>query len=253
MALINVGSLDDFSVEPTPAAAADPALQAIESFSMLAGTKGEPPAESMQLPQSAELRGLTLQKLRLEAGFQGFIRELFNASSDIYFLAWAFDLSGQPIEGTNSPVFFYPGALGGNGTLIPMKSEEVREFIGAGALLYPQRKITSGLAVRMQIWRSRKGERELGKTLKEVATVIQESELTQALTLVSAATGVAGATVAGVAQASVALTKVVGTVLANRGDDHIDYYEGYFPASDPWTPPDQSWHTNASEIVLGRI
>jgi hypothetical protein len=253
MALIRAGSLEDFSLTPTGATKADPNLPAFESFSTLSQAARGTPADRVEFAESTDPRGLTLRRLRLEPGFQGFIKEMFNASADIYFLAWGWDLSGKEVQGS-STVFFYPGVIsGGQPTLIPLKGSEEREFIGAGIPLYPQRKITSGLAVRLQIWNSRKGERDLGETLQKVATEIQRSQLNQLLTLVSVATGVTGATLTLVEQASLELTKLIGTILKARSDDYVDYYEGYFPVSEPWIPPDQSWHAQASEITLGRI
>jgi hypothetical protein len=253
MALIKAGSFGDLSLTPAAAAQMDPEVQAIESFSVLTDAEEEAPAESLELAVSAEPRGLALKRLHLDAGFQGLIKRVFQASSNIYFLAWGWDLSGQQIQGTSS-VFFYPGSFsGGQPSLIPIKGDEEREFLGAGALLYPQRKVTAGLAVRLQIWESRKDTRNFGETLEKVATEIQRSKLNNLLALLSAATGVPGATIAMVEGASLELAKVVGTILKNRSDDYLDYYEGYFPSSEPWAPPEQSWSAQSSKIVLSRI
>jgi hypothetical protein len=253
MALITAGTFGDLSLAPAPEAEADPTVAAIESFAVLAEAARETPADSVRFAVSAEPRGLALKKLHLDPGFQGFIKRLLHASSDVYFLAWGWDLSGQQVQGTSS-IFFYPGAIdGGQPSLIPMKGDEGREFLGAGVLLYPQREVTAGLALRLQIWESRKGERDFGETLQKVATEIQRSELNQLLALISAATGVTGATVAMVEGASLELAKVIGTVLKARSDDYVDYYEGYFPASQPWSPPEQAWSAQSSEIVLSRF
>lgn len=47
--------------------------------------------------------------------------------------------------------------------------------------------------------------------------------------------------------------ETVGKVLQASSDDYVDYYEGYFPARDPWTPPTQSWRGHSSEIELTRL
>jgi hypothetical protein len=67
------------------------------------------------------------------------------------------------------------------------------------------------------------------------------------------ATGVPGGTLALCEQASLELAKVVGTILEASSDDYVDFYEGYFPVSDPWTPHEQTWSGGSSQIVLSRM
>lgn len=253
MALVTTGSFDDFSVVPAKGPGADPDVRIIESFSMLAEAARTTPAASLQFGTSPEPRGLTLKRLHLMAGFQGLIKRVFNADSDIYFLAWGWDLSGEAIQG-NSPIFFYPGAISGaDSTLIPMRDDEEREFLGAGTILYPQRVITAGLALRLQIWESRKGQRDFGETLQKVAGEIQGSKLNGILTMATLATGVSGATVALVKEASLELAQLVGAILKARSDDYVDFYEGYFPSTEAWAPAEQTWKAHSTEIVLARI
>jgi len=248
MALITTGSLAQFSVEPTDAALESvPGADQVDNFGVLAEVTREAPAQVFRFTVSPEQRGLAVASLRLEKGFQSFLARLFHKTSDVYFLAWCWDLSG-------SPAALYPGTTADPASaLIPMRGGEVREFIGAGALLFPARQVTSGLAVRMQIWESAQGTRQFGQTLSTVAETIQQSKLNSLLTLIATVTGVATATIALVEQAALELGKVVGDVLKASSDDYVDFYEGYFPASEPWTDGQSTYRGNASEIALSRF
>ncbi len=248
MALITDGSLTQFSVEPTDAALASlPEADQVDNFGVLAEVTREAPAEVFRFAVSPDARGLAVATLRLEKGFQSFLARFLHRTSNVYFLAWCWDLSG-------SAASLYPGPTADpTSVLIPIKGGEVREFIGEGAVLFPPRPVTAGLAMRMQIWESAQGTRQFGKTLSSVAQTIQQSKLNTLLTLIATATGVATATVALVEQAALELGKAIGDILQASSDDYVDFYEGYFPASQPWTTRQTSSRGHASEIVLNRF
>jgi hypothetical protein len=248
VALITIGSLTQFSVEPTDAALASvPEADAVNNFGVLAEVTREAPAGVFRFAVSPEGRGLAVASLRLEKGFQNFLARLFHKTSDVYFLAWCWDMSGDPAS-------LYPGAVADPASgLIPMKGGEIREFIGAGAVLFPARPVTAGLAMRMQIWESAQGSRQFGQTMSTVAQTIQQSKLNAALTLIATATGVATATVALVEQAALELGRVIGDILKASSDDYVDFYEGYFPASESWADGQTAYKGHASEIVLNRF
>jgi hypothetical protein len=248
MALIQTGSFSDLSVVVRPEAAeALEGANEVDSFGVLAETSSAMPADSFDFAISHERRGLALQSLRLEKGFQSLIRRLFDATSDVYFLAWAWDFSGQQ-------AVVYPGAATDTGAaLIPMKGGELREFLGAGVALFPERLVTAGIALRIQVWQSKQDVREFGKTMTTVAEAIQQSQLNSLLTVLAVATGATTATISLVANASLELADVVGKILQASSDDYVDFYEGYFPASAPWTPETQSWQGHASEVSLRRL
>jgi hypothetical protein len=248
VALITIGSLAQFSVEPTErAAAALPRADEVDNFGVLAEVTREAPAEVFRLAVSPEPRGLAVASLRLEKGFQNFLARVLHKTSDVYFLTWCWDMSGGPAS-------LYPGSVADPaGALIPMKGGELREFIGAGAVLFPARPVTAGLAMRMQIWESAQGVRQFGQTMSAVAQTIQQSRLNSLLTLVATATGVATTTIALVEQAALELGRVIGDILKASSDDYVDFYEGYFPASQPWTDGQMAYKGHASEIVLNKF
>jgi hypothetical protein len=248
MAIITSGSLAEFSVEPTKEAHKSvAAADQVDNFGVLAEVAREAPADVFRFAISPEARGLAVARLRLDKDFQSFLARLFHKTSDVYFLAWCWDLSGIPTS-------MYPGAAAdASSALIPMRGGEVREFIGAGAALFPARPVTAGLAARIQIWESARGTRDFGQTLSTVADTIQKSKLNSLLTLIATATGVASATVALVEQAALELAKVIGGVLQASSDDYVDFYEGYFPAAAPWTDGETAYQGRASEIVLNRF
>lgn len=250
MALIRVGSIGDFSVIPLGIAIKKlPAARQINTFSVLSEVKSQLPPRAFDFAVSKNDRGLTLKSLQLKKDFGNFISRLFKATSKIYFLAWAWDMSG---------LSFYPGsAAAPSSCLIPLKGGELREFIGSGALLFPPRKITAGLALRMQIWASRGRQRKFGKVMEEVASTIQGSDLNTALLGLAGGAGVATGGAAGalalVEPAALELAKLIGKILAEADDEFVDYFEGYFPAKEPWTKGPAKYPGQGSTLVLNRL
>ena len=141
MALITVGSIGDFSVvplQPAKKVLANP--KRVDTFSVLAEVTNAVPANSFDFAVSTDRRGLALYSLQLKKQFQNFLARLFKKTSKIYFLAWAWDMSG---------LSSYPGQTAEADTcLIPLKGGDLREFIGSGAVLFPPRTITAGLALK---------------------------------------------------------------------------------------------------------
>ncbi|HEX3047505.1 MAG TPA: hypothetical protein VHY08_22325 [Bacillota bacterium] len=201
----------------------------------------------LEFPQSVTPRGLALKALKLSQGFEGFLQHLFNPTNKVFFLCLAWDLSG-------APVVSYPGsAVPVESCIIPMKVGNVREFLGAGVLLFPARIITAGLAVRIQLWESDHDARRFGKTMEEVASAITNSKLSNLLSMISLATGAPGATIALVKNASLELMTLVGKILQANSDDYVDFYEGYFPANGAWSAGTEHYAGHASEIHLTRL
>lgn len=198
-------------------------------------------------PQSTTPRGLALKALKLSQGFEGFLQHIFNPINKVYFLCLAWDLSG-------APVVQYPGTeTPGESCLIPIKVGNVREFLGAGVLLFPARIITAGLAVRIQLWESDQDPRKFGKTMEEVASAITNSKLTNLLSMISFGAGAPGATVELIKNASLKLMTLIGKILQANSDDYVDFYEGYFPATGGWTAGTEHYSGQASEIQLTRL
>jgi hypothetical protein len=248
MALIQRGSFDSFSAMVVASERAKrPALAGLRTFrGIREATRAVQPAP-IEFEVSTTPRGLALKSLKLTQGFEGILDDLFNPTNEIYFLAWAWDLSG-------APVVDYPGATGSpDRCIIPLQVGQVRQFLGAGIALFPARKVTAGLALRIMIWESDRGARDFGKTLSEVANTIKASKLNNLLSLVSLATGATTATIALIKDAAIELAYALGKILQANSDDYVDFYEGYYPAADPWTAGEEVHQGNASEIALTRL
>jgi hypothetical protein len=247
MATITSGSFAQFSVHPMDADVTAPSPDKPDTFGVLADLPPSAAAEAFKFAVSTDSRGLGVATLRLDKEFQGQLARLLRRSSDVYFLAWCWDLSGAPAA-------TYPGAAASPASsLIPIRGGETREFMGSGAVLFPARPVTSGLAARIQIWESARKTREFGATLAAVADTIQQSRLNSVLTLLAGATGVATATLAMVEQAALELAITVGDVLEASSDNYIDFFEGYFPVSLSWTDGTEDHKGRASEISLTRF
>jgi len=251
MALIQRGSFDAFSARvAAPVRAGRPNLDRLRTLSeVVEATRAVQPA-SLEFEVSSDRRGLALKSLKLTRGFEGFLQNLFNPTNEVYFLAWSWDLSG-------APVFVYPGDTATPQTcIIPLKPGDVREFLGTGIVLFPARQVTGGIAIRIMIWESDQGASDFGKTMREVANTVKASKLNNLLSLLSSlssATGVTTATISLVKDAAIELADAIGKILQANSDDYVDFYEGYYPASEPWTPGDEMHRGNASEIVLHRF
>ena len=248
MAIIRAGSLDDFSAVVTARERAVlPVLCGLDRFSVLRETTRSVQPVPIEFERSDSRRGLALKSLKLTEGFEGFLQGLLNPTNEVYFLSWAWDLSGKPIVQ-------YPGAgATAQDCIIPLGVGKVRELLGAGIVLFPARTITAGLAVRIQLWESDQGARDFGKAMSEVANTIKASDLSNLLELTSMATGVTGTTIALIAEASLELAKAIGKILQANSDDYVDFYEGYFPAADEWSKGHETYQGYASEITLTRL
>ena len=247
MALIKVGSLNNFAVAAnTTAKKQQPFLKSIRTFYALNELSRVVPPGSFGLITSKDKRGIGLKSLTLTEGFEGFLQKILHKTNDIYFIAWVWDLGGQP-------VCQYPGAgAAREDVIIPIRVGNVREFIGQGINLFPKRKVTGGIAIRIQLWESDQKERNFGKVLSDTADAIQKSKLNNLLSGISLLTGVPGATITLIKEASIELAKVIGTILQKNGDDYVDFFEGYYAADQPWTKGEESYEGNASVIRLNK-
>ena len=247
MALIKVGSINSFAVNAKEAATKERAfLRGIRTFAELGEVSRDVPPNSFDLITSTNQRGLAIKNIKLTEGFEGFLLNLFNTTNEVYFAAWAWDLSGAPINQ-------YPGAsVNSQDVLIPLTVGKVREFIGQGINLFPKRLVKGGIAVRIQLWESDQDIRIFGKAMSDTADAIQKSTLNNLLSLISTATGVTGATIALVKEASIELAKIIGTILQSNGDDYVDFFEGYYAADQIWTVGNETYNGNSSVLTLNK-
>jgi hypothetical protein len=90
-----------------------------------------------------------------------------------------------------------------------------------------------------------------------VASTIKGSELNTALLALAAGSGVATGGASGalalIEPAALELAKLIGEILAESADEAVDYFEGYFPASDPWRTGPDKHDGQGSTIVLNRL
>lgn len=247
MALIQTGSFDDLTASlelPIDRPVAKGRTRSITSgsFSDLAEVREDLKMGDVTFDTSPTPRGLTLSSIRLDKNFDSFLQK----KNEIYFLAWAWDLSGEP-------VYEYPGKGAEPGQyVIPIVAGNVREFIGSGILLFPSRVVTAGMGVRIMIWESDQKARALGETLTKVSAEVKKSKLNNLLSAISLA-GPQLATLTLVKDAAIELAHVIGIILKANGDDYVDFYEGYFPVSERWTTGKKTYSGVGSSITLNRI
>lgn len=247
MALIKVGSINNFSVSAKEdSIQRKPFLKGIRSVSELNEVSRDITPDLFELSTSAEPRGLALKNIKLTEGFEGFLQEYLNTKNEIYFVAWAWDLSGQPVN-------LYPGQnFEPKDVLIPITVGTIREFIGEGINLFPKRTVKGGIAIRIQLFESDENTRNLGKTMVDTAEAISKSNLNNLLSLISLASGVTGVTVNLIKEASIELAKAIGIILQTNGNDYVDFFEGYYASDQPWATAEEVYQGNASVIMLNK-
>lgn len=188
-----------------------------------------------------------MKAIKLLQGFEGFLQNLLNKDNEIYFLAWCWDLSGQP-------VFQYP-AEGSQpeSSIFKVRVGKLREFIGEGINLFPARQITAGLEVRVMVWESDQKSRDFGETLKTVVAGIRESKLNNLLNAISLVGGVPLVTVKMIEEAALELADIIGTCLKANSNDYVDLFAGYYPASGSWEKGEDISAGPACEITLSKF
>lgn len=242
MALFKSGSFNDFSVNAKNISA----FNMIKKIAEMKEISQDAESNIFQLSDSSEERGVALQKIQLLKGFEGFLSKVFNRTNEIYFVAWAWDLSGEKIN-------LYPEeGVDYEDVKIPIRVDNIREFIGSGINLFPKRKVKGGIALRIQVWESDGDIRKFGKAMSDTVKAIKDSELNNLLTLASTVTGVSGATVNLIYKASLELANVIGTILKANGNDYVDFFEGYYPADLDWVKGNEEIKGTYANIALNK-
>lgn len=244
MALITEGSIKNFTIEAnTESHLKNDASRKLRSFFELEELSADNKNLNYELSVSEEKRGLALKSFKLNKSFEDFISTIFNPSNEIYFIAWSYDLSGEPVH-------YYPGeGINPQDVVINVKKGKLTDFIGDGINLFPKRQVKGGIAVRLFIWESDQKSRDLGETLVNISNAISESELNNVLSLVSLVTGV---TINLIEKAALELTKVIGTILKMDKNDYVDLFEGYYAADTEWKKGLDSYSRESSEITLNK-
>lgn len=231
MPLFQHGSLDDLT------------QTGLDLPAVLDEAKAEPP-----FLVSADRRGIALKSLRLQRESSIFV-DLFNPAFNIYFIAWTWDFSGNPV--TQYP----PAQLNVNpdSLVLRLHNSEERLFVGAGVVLFPPQKVTAGINVCVHLWKSNQDTRGLGNTLSSVARAIQESKLNQLLSTIAIATATPAAIVALATNASLELTSAIGAVLKTSTDEHLDLFQGTYDVTKPWSTRDEPYEGHGTQIVLSLL
>lgn len=253
MALIRQGSFEDMAATAArevsggggPATSAD----ALESFSTI-GEMQEVAREAqpvkVRFPESEGDRGLAIDSFTLERGFEGFLGEVFGTRNEVFMVSWAWDFSGA------SPVV-EPDPAEAAKYVHRLQAGERIEYAGDGRLLFPPRKVTGGMAVRIQICESDEGTRKAGETLELVRKAVEDSKLTSVLSLAALAGGPTTATLGLVKDAANELSQVIAAILKANNDDMVDLYEGYWRATGAWEPGREDVRGTASHLAFNRL
>jgi hypothetical protein len=232
MALLQQGSPDDLvpAIRPRPP--------------LLSGD--EPTASGFMVSENH--RGVALKAIKLTKDL-GVFAELFNPQIKIYFIAWAWDFSGESIiQYPPAQASFSPDSL-----VLTLRSQQERSFLGAGVMLFPPRKVTAGINLCIHLWKSTQNVRAIGDTLDTVAQTIQSSKLNQFLSALAIATATPAAAIALATNASLELATTIGKVLKTSNDQHLDLFQGTYPVIQSWIRGDEINQGEGTEIILTRL
>jgi len=248
MALIKRGSFNSYKVKPNRKVLGKKSVfDTIKTFNEFGEIAANAPEEGFDLINSTEARGICINSIELLEGFEGFLQGFLNPTNEIYFVAWAWDLSGQP-------VYCYPGEnFKVEDVVFNMKVGTVRHFLGQGINLFPKRFVRGGITVRIQIWESDQGGRDFGKTMTEVTNAIKDSSLNNTLSLISTLSGVSGVLINTIKDAALELSGIIGKIFENNKNDFVDYYEGYYDSSTQWTTGDEKNSGNSTILTLNKL
>lgn len=243
MAFFTEGKFSDFSVTYKSVKKASDLLQ-FNSINDLHNIRKDADPNDFQYAMSSQSRSIYLKSITLNKSFEGFLANMFKPNNEIYFLSYAWDLSGKM-------PFIYPRKItSAEDCIFQLKAGDTYQFMGEGVCLFPHLKVTAGVNLRIYIWESDKKARQFGEVMEKIANEIEKSELNQLFTLVSALTTVTGATITMIEKAAIELSKVVANILKNNTDDQVDFFDGFFPASADWNSYKCDYAHQACNIQL---
>jgi hypothetical protein len=240
MPLISRGSLDGFTAVASDSRTLDQGLTGPHAFSVFREVARELQPVPLTFSQSGSPIQLHITGVRLNPGSRVMLRHVADADRPVYLLVWWWDLAG----GGPVVVPLLPNAadwvltLGGDG----------RHLARPLTVVEPGREIVGGLAVRVILWQSEPGT-DAGRVTAEVAEAMRHSMLAGMLGILASASGTDMATVIAIRQAAAALGPEIAPVLRALCPDYIDFFEGFYPATDP-VQDGESYVGYQSEITV---
>jgi hypothetical protein len=166
-------------------------------------------------------RGLALRAIRLNRGSEGWIRNVFRSTNELFYISTAMDFSGK------DPVVFPMKKEDADEAWIPLKEGQTYEFtLGEGAPIYPERPIVSGIAVAITVAESDGELQHAGEVMEKAADAVKtDGGIAKIVKKIAENPGAFAADV--VLGAVLEAGKVVGTVLKANRNEHI----AFFPAT----------------------
>jgi hypothetical protein len=200
-----------------------------------------------EFPKSKERWGLSLQSLRLNKELGGAFARWFDIDQEVYFLAWAWDLSG------GKPYTYPAKEAPAEKCLIPMDKGELKLFLGQGISLWPLHQVTAGLNVKIMLWRCKQDTKDFGEAMVAVHDAIDKSDLIKQISALNTIAGPTGVALDAIEAAADALIGIVGKILASEKDEYLDYFEGNYAVSEPWETGPDNYPGKGASINLNRL
>lgn len=199
------------------------------------------PMESTRDPISLYLKSITLNE-----SFDFNLLGSSRAMNELYVVAIAWDLSGNP------PQVFPPDLLADNAKLTyQLKKGEKINFIGNGLQLKAKGKVEGGLYLRLIVMESDSEARQLGEQMAKVRETVQKSDLTKTLAALTA--GATAGTVAAVGAAATALSAGVAEVLKQNEDDLVAVFDGTYGPEFLQATRNETYDQRGASIELGVV
>ncbi len=243
-------SVHDVSVSPTGGLAK--LTKTTASLKTVNALKDRPATqaaeEKVSFASSQENWGLYLRSLTLTRSFEGFLGGLLNPRNEIYLLSCCWDFSGK------APVIIPANVEHASDVRFHLRTGDTRDFIGAGLPLFPARQVHGGLYVRIWLFESDEGSRNVGAIIEQTHETIHNSELMTTLTEAGLLMGGLPAAKAQALKKAVDVTTgLVSDLLQQNADDYVDCFEGVYPVELGWQKGDDEYSGDGVEIVLGKV
>lgn len=224
MPLISRGSLDHFTAVAKDSAAHDEGLTGPHRFCVFREVTRALQPVPVEFCRSDTPRQLQLTDARLDPGSRVMLRHVADADRPVYVLGWWWDFAG------GGPVVV-PSEIDSSNWALSLETGGVRHLPKPLVLAEPGREIVAGLVVRVILWQGEPGT-DPRRVTAETVEAMRHSTLAGMLGLLGSTADTSVATVIAVRQAAAALGSEIAPVLRALCTDYIDFFEGFYPATD---------------------
>ncbi len=196
----------------------------------------------VDLISSAGKWGFYLKKFKLLKNFDFDLFGWLKPASDIYIISICWDYSG------NKPYIYPIDSVKAEELITPMKKDKDLIFMGDGINLWPVNTVVGGLNVIIMIFESDQDVRNIGESLANVKTTVNNSKLLEIISGIAAnPTKLIIDTITGAVRE---LIGIVGDILKCDKNDAVDVFQGTYGTEKDRVTITESYSHENSEIEV---